>query len=306
MTDPLSPLQVVIVSGLSGSGKSVALHALEDAGFFCVDNLPSALVIDFVRLCEHNQAVRRVAVALDVRERWFARDRDESHAQLLNVLEALSARGASKDGAGQASSILFLVCDEEILVNRFKTTRRPHPLVAHDVAASLGEAIALEREWLMPFRERASLVIDTSGLTVHDLRRRVTTLYGERASQPLALHLLSFGFRHGVPAEADFVFDVRFLDNPFFVKELRDQTGLDPTVARFVTSQPLATRLLDHIDGLVADVLPAITAEGRASLTLAIGCTGGHHRSVALTQALALRLTARGSTPHIVHRDIAR
>jgi len=305
MTESLPPLQVVIVSGLSGSGKSVALHALEDAGFFCVDNLPSALVTEFVRLCEANQAVRRVAVALDVRERWFARDRDESHAQLLDVLEDLSARGGGSGGT-HASSILFLVCDEEILVNRFKTTRRPHPLIAHDVAASLGEAIALEREWLTPFRERASLVIDTSGLTVHDLRRRVTTLYGERASQPLALHLLSFGFRHGVPAEADFVFDVRFLDNPFFVKELRDQTGLDDAVARFVTAQPLARRLLDHIDGLVSDVLPAITAEGRASLTLAVGCTGGHHRSVALVQALAERFALRGPAPHIVHRDIAR
>jgi len=289
------PLQVVVVSGLSGSGKTVALHALEDAGFFCVDNLPTALIGSYLRLAEDNPNVRRTAVAIDVRERSFTGSPDD----WPRLVDDLTARGST-------TSVLFLDCDEDVLIARFKTSRRPHPLVAQGVADNLGQAIALERAWISPFREHATVVVDTTTITVHDLRRRVTALYGERGADRLALHLCSFGFRHGIPPEADFVFDARFLDNPYFVGELRDRSGLDPAVARFVADQPLAERLLTHVVDLLGAILPAVEAEGRASLTVAIGCTGGRHRSVALVEALHRRLAASGQAPHVQHRDISR
>jgi UPF0042 nucleotide-binding protein len=174
------------------------------------------------------------------------------------------------------------------------------------VAESLPDAIALERTWVMPIRAHATVVVDTTSLTVHDLRRRVTSLYGVRGSQGVALQLTSFGFRHGIPPEADFVFDVRYLDNPYFVAELRDKTGLDGEVERYVREQPLAERLLSHVTALVGEIFPAVTREGRASLTIAIGCTGGHHRSVALIEELGRRLTANKLQPRIAHRDISR
>ena len=290
-------LQVVVVSGLSGSGKTVALHALEDAGFFCVDNLPTALVAPFLKLAEDSPHVMRAAVAIDVRERPFTGAASEG--EWPRFVAGLEERGGK-------TSVLFLDCDEDVLVARFKTSRRPHPLVAQGVARSLGEAIQREREWVHPFREHATVVIDTTSITVHDLRRRVTTLFGERGAQRLALHLVSFGFRHGIPPEADFVLDVRFLDNPYFVKDLRGLSGLDPEVARFVQAQPLAGSMVARAYDLIDEILPAVESEGRASLTLAIGCTGGRHRSVALVEELARRLSARGLTPHLQHRDIER
>ncbi len=300
MTD-VAPLQVVVVSGLSGSGKTVALHALEDAGFYCVDNLPTALVAPFLKLAEDNVHVRRAAVAIDVRERSFTGSEAsaEDWPRVLSDLAGLDERGAR-------TSVLFLDCDEEVLVTRFKTSRRPHPLVAQGVAQNLGEAIALERAWVKPFRENATVVVDTTTITVHDLRRRVTAMYGEAGAQGVALHLCSFGFRHGIPPEADFVFDVRFLDNPYFVKDLRGLSGLDGEVARFVQDQPLAERMIAHVLAVLVDIMPAVEAEGRASLTLAIGCTGGRHRSVALIEEVRRRLGERGLAAQVLHRDIMR
>ena len=291
-------MQVVVVSGLSGSGKTVALHALEDAGFFCVDNLPTPLVAPFMRLAEENPNVRRVAVAIDVRDRSF-KGSASSPEEWPRVVAELTERGSK-------ASVLFLDCDEDTLVARFKTSRRPHPLEAQGLAQNLGEAIALERAWVGPFRQHATVVVDTTTLTVHDLRRRVTSLYGEPGARRLALHLCSFGFRHGIPPEADFVFDVRFLDNPYFVIDLRGKSGLDPDVARFVQSQPLAERLMSQVTSLLSEILPAVETEGRASLTVAVGCTGGRHRSVALIEELGRRLTEEGLAPQITHRDIAR
>lgn len=297
----VAPLQVVVVSGLSGSGKTVALHALEDAGFYCVDNLPTALVAPFLKLAEDNAHVRRAAVAIDVRERSFTGSEPsaEDWPRVLSDLAGLDERGAR-------TSVLFLDCDEEVLVTRFKTSRRPHPLVAQGVAQTLGEAIALERSWVKPFRENATVVVDTTTITVHDLRRRVTTMYGEAGAQGVVLQLCSFGFRHGIPPEADFVFDVRYLDNPYFVKDLRGLSGLDGDVARFVQDQPLAERMIAHVLGVLVDIMPAVETEGRASLTLAIGCTGGRHRSVALIEEVRRRLAERGLAAQVLHRDIAR
>lgn len=292
--EPPAPeiLQVVVLSGLSGSGKTAALHALEDAGFYCVDNLPTPLVPKFLELAEENPGTRRVALVLDVRERLFKGD-------LARVL-------ADLDGPRRTGSVLYLDCDDVALTNRFKTTRRPHPLIARGLTRTLEESFALEREWLAPFREHARTTFDTTHVTVHDLRRQVRALFEGGAPAKMALGLCSFGFHHGLPPEADFVFDVRFLDNPYFAPELRDQTGLDEPVVRYVLDQDAAHRMRGHVVALLTDVLPAIEAEGRAALTIAIGCTGGRHRSVAMAEALAGDLRALGLTPTVSHRDLPR
>jgi UPF0042 nucleotide-binding protein len=283
---------VLVLSGLSGSGKTTALHALEDAGYFCVDNLPAALLPTFLRLVEENPSITRVALAMDVRERLFRTDLERD----LRTLTAGDYRVA----------VLFLACDEDALVARFKTTRRPHPVVSQGAATTLPEAIAVEREWLDPIRALATHVVDSTALNVHDLKRRVLKLFGDAATTRLAVHLMSFGYRHGLPLDADYVFDVRFLDNPFFVEALRDKTGRDPEVAGFVMVQPAAERLRTLVLALLDEVVPRIETEGRASLTIAFGCTGGHHRSVTLCEAIGEDLRGRGLQPEIVHRDIER
>lgn len=290
---------VVVLSGLSGSGKTTALHALEDAGFFCIDNLPSALVKPFLRLSDENPAITRVALSIDVRERLFDREAREADDELSlsKELDELERQGRL--------SVLYLESDVDVLVNRFKTTRRPHPLMARGSSITLTEALAHERELLKPFRARATLVIDTTDINVHELRRRIIDAYGEAGHAALRVAITSFGFKNGLPPEADFVFDARFLDNPFFRPELRHLTGLDPAVSEFVLSQPAALALLDRLASLVELVLPLVEAEGRAALTLAIGCTGGQHRSVALAVALRERLAHRG-TIALHHRDLPR
>jgi len=285
-------LNVVVLSGLSGSGKTTALHALEDAGYFCVDNLPLQLLDTFLRLVDDNPSIDRVALAMDVRERLF----DPAPGRDLSAISAGHYQGR----------ILFLDCADDVLLARFKTTRRRHPLIAQGAATTLVEATTLERTWLEPIRAAASAVIDTSDLTVHELKRRVQNLYGDPGATALAVHLMSFGFRHGVPQEADFVFDVRFLDNPYFVESLRDRRGLDPEVADFVLSQPAAVRFREHVVALLSDVLPQVEAEGRASVTIAVGCTGGHHRSVAMCETLRDALAEGGRPALLSHRDIHR
>lgn len=289
-----SGVHVVLLSGLSGSGKTTALHALEDVGFFCIDNLPSALMRPFLRLSEESAGVSRVALSIDVRERLF----DPDDTSVFGALEELERQGRL--------SVLYLESDEDVLVARFKTTRRPHPLVARGLASTLTEAFAHERRLLAPLRARATMVIDTTDVNVHDLRKRIVTAFGESATSALRLAITSFGFRNGLPPEADFVFDVRYLDNPYFVPELRDKTGLDPDVAAFVLGQETAQQLLAAIAALVELVLPQVEAEGRASLTLAIGCTGGHHRSVAMAVALRERLSSPRRPVSLHHRDVPR
>lgn len=291
-TDPKT-VDIVVLSGLSGSGKTTALHALEDAGYFCVDNLPAPLLPPFLRLVDASPSIQRVAIAMDVRERVLAPD----------IERDLAGVGG---GSHHHLHVLFLTADDDALIARFKTTRRRHPLIAQGLATVLTEAIALERTWLAPLRARATEVLDTTRLNVHDLKHDIQARYGDPVHRRLDLHLVSFGYRHGVPQEADFVFDARFLDNPYFVDGLRDKTGLDPDVADYVLSQPAAARYREHILGLLTDVLPLIEAEGRATLTVAIGCTGGQHRSVALCEALREGLTGSERDLHVVHRDAAR
>ena len=288
---------VVLVTGISGSGKSVALHALEDAGYFCVDNLPPELLRDFLRL-EAGKPDRRIAIAVDVRSAG-------SLPHLLPVLGELR-------GEGVPIRSVFLDASTEALVRRFSETRRPHPLseqagdpvpgaVAGDGRRALVDAIELERQLLADLRE-VSIVVDTSQLRPAQLRAWMLDLVKAEESR-LALVFESFAFRHGVPLDADYVFDVRVLPNPHYVRELRSLTGRDPEVAAWLEAQPEVTEMLDQIEVFLARWLPALVRDQRSYLTVAIGCTGGQHRSVWFAEVLAARFRNRAVTL-IRHREL--
>jgi len=284
--------ELLILSGLSGSGKTTALRALEDIGFLCVDNLPVPLLETFHRLSRDHGEISQVAIAMDIRE-------SSHNPEAARQLEEIKA-------AGLEMRILFLNCTDERAITRFKETRRKHPLIAAGQASTITEAIEKERAWLTPFRHMATTVVDTTELNVHELKKRIQGLYGDAESRRMKVHLMSFGFRHGIPPEADFVFDVRYLPNPYFVEALRPKSGLDPAVSAYVLKQPAAKMILKHLQHFFGDVLPLCEEEGKASVTIAIGCTGGRHRSVALTEALRSHLI---ETTHMVeagHRDVSR
>ena len=245
-----------------------------------------------MRLIGDHPSIERVALAADVRESRL----DPDVAKRLVDLRA----------AFPCMRVLFFDADDDKLIARFKETRRRHPLIASGAATTVAEALASEREWLMPIRHLAGTVIDTSLYNVHDLKRRVRDLLVDPRDDAMQVSVMSFGFRHGLPAEADFVFDVRFLTNPYFVDGLREGTGLDAPVAEYVLRSEHATMVLDHVEHLIADVLPLAEREGKTAMTIAIGCTGGHHRSVAVAEALRARLVRRGHDPVISHRDIER
>jgi UPF0042 nucleotide-binding protein len=293
--------EVVLVTGISGSGKSVALHALEDAGFFCVDNLPPELLRDFLRL-EHERSDRRVAIAVDVRSAG-------SLPHLLPLMEQLRSEGV-------AITSVFLDATTDALVRRFSETRRPHPLSddspkpgparrredsAVDGRRALVDAIELERELLAALRE-VSTVIDTSQLRPAQLRTWMRGLVRADARR-LTLVFESFAFKHGVPLDADYVFDVRVLPNPYYIRELRPQTGRDAPVVEYLLAQPEVNEMLDQIEAFLARWLPAFEADQRSYLTVAIGCTGGQHRSVYFAETLAQRFGARSGTL-VRHREL--
>jgi RNase adapter protein RapZ len=269
--------QVVLVSGISGSGKSVALHALEDAGFFCVDNLPPELLHEFIRLETARQSLR-VAIAVDVRSA-------SSLPHVLPVVNELRARGTSV-------RVLFLDASTPVLVRRYSESRRPHPLsktprAGGDQLQALEESIELERLLLAELRDM-SHVVDTTQLRPAQLRSWVRDMVGARASS-LTLVFESFAFKHGVPLDADFVFDVRVLPNPFYVRELRSLTGQDAPVAEYLQAQPEVAEMLHQIDAFVRRWLPGFASDQRSYLTVAIGCTGGQHRSVYAVEWLSAR-----------------
>jgi UPF0042 nucleotide-binding protein len=295
------PREVVLVTGISGSGKSVALHALEDAGFFCVDNLPPELLREFLRL-EHERSQRRVAIAMDVRSVG-------SLPHLLPLMEQLRREGVS-------IRALFLDASTDALVRRFSETRRPHPLSgqrddrspnrrkedqALDGRRALIDAIELERELLAEMRE-ASTVLDTSQLRPAQLRVWMRDLVRADASR-LTLVFESFAFKHGVPLDADFVFDVRILPNPHYIRELRPMTGRDEPVAEYLRSQPEVNEMMAQIDAFISHWLPAFEDDQRSYLTVSIGCTGGQHRSVYFVETLAYRFGGRVATL-IRHREL--
>jgi UPF0042 nucleotide-binding protein len=290
---PLGPddgQDVVLITGISGSGKSVALHALEDAGYFCVDNLPPELLRDFIHL-EKERFTHRIAAAVDVRTA-------SSLPQLVPIIDTLR-------GEGVRIRSIFLDASTDALVRRFSETRRPHPLTAlggeRDATRALMEAIELERKLLSDLRE-VSTVMDTSQLRPAVLRGWVRSLVGARDSS-LTLVFESFAYKHGVPLDADYVFDVRVLPNPYYVRELRPLTGRDAPVAAYLDAQPEAREMLAQIEGFVQRWLPAFEDDQRSYLTVAIGCTGGQHRSVYAVEWLAQRFEA-GHATLVRHREL--
>jgi UPF0042 nucleotide-binding protein len=291
---------VLIVTGLSGAGKSTALHALEDLGFFCVDNLPVPVMDATLVACEA-AGLPRVAMGIDVRVRRFL-DR------ATEVIDSVRVPGHRE------VDILFLDAADETLLRRFSSTRRPHPLAHGDGgessrAIAVLDSIRVERERLSPLRAAAKQVIDTTELSVHDLRRRVLEVYGPGAGAAarMSTRVVSFGFKYGPPVDADLLLDVRFLPNPFFVAELRPLSGLDEPVQSFVLAVPDSRTFLDKTVDLLGFCLPRYEREGKSYLTVGIGCTGGQHRSVVLAEKLAAEVSVKtGLAITVVHRDIDR
>jgi RNase adapter protein RapZ len=280
--------EFLIISGLSGAGRSQAGATLEDLGWFVIDNIPTALITKVADLVEApGSTIHRVALVI-------GRD-----AQQLDEIEAAIMQLRA---GGSSVTTLFLEASDDVLVRRFEGTRRRHPIGQEGVT----DAIALERERLQPLRATADVVIDTTDLNVNQLRDRLIDLFTSDRSERLQILIMSFGFKHGVPLDVDNVFDVRFLPNPHWVDELRPLTGLNRPVREFVLRQAEAKEFVDRIDDLLAFLLPGYIKEGKSYLTVAIGCTGGRHRSVALAEEIASRLRARGYEPSVNHRDIDR
>jgi len=285
-----SGLEVVVVSGLSGAGRSTAAKCLEDLGYYVVDNLPPSLIAAMVDLGSHTSGeVTRIAVVVDVRSRAFSAD-------LRSVIGELDERG-------YRPRVLFLEATDDVLVRRFENNRRAHPLQA---GGRLVDGIAAERELLSDLYTVADLVVDTSRLSVHDLRRQLEVEFSGEALPALRATVLSFGFKYGLPLDADLVADVRFLPNPHWIPELRPHTGQDRDVRDYVLSQEGAGRFLDVYAELLRLVGAGYRREGKRYLTLAIGCTGGRHRSVAMAEEIAKRLTEDGVQTTVAHRDIGR
>jgi UPF0042 nucleotide-binding protein len=285
-------VHVVIVTGLSGSGKSTAIRVLEDLGFYCIDNLPVVLTPKFIELCQNSEEdIPRIALGIDLRERAFLGDYSA-------VLEGIRR-------AGHQVEILYLDAADDVLVRRFSETRRPHPLAEGGDVAS---GIARERQGLAGLKGLADRIIDTTAFTVHQLRDELRRLLADVASSEAAMRvlLLSFGYKYGLPTDTDIVLDVRFLPNPFFVEELRALDGTDPAVARFVLERTETQEFLALTTALLDFSLPLYVREGKRYLTVGLGCTGGRHRSVALVGELERRLSGHGYPVRIQHRDVGR
>ncbi len=278
--------QMVIITGMSGSGKSTAIRALEDAGFFCIDNLPVVLLPKLTELTGLGGALPKLAIVIDAREGVFLKDAPR-------YLE--EARRS-----GNQVEVLFLDSSDESLQRRFSETRRRHPLAPR---GSVEEGIRREREVLRDLRELADQVIDSSPLNVHDLKRLVQSRFSPEPTNAPSISVMSFGYRYGVPPQADLVFDVRFLPNPYFIPELKGFTGRDPKVASYVLDRPETQEFLQRIEDLCRFLFPKYQKEGKAYLTVALGCTGGKHRSVAMAHELVKRLQADGPPIHLWDRD---
>ena len=291
MTAPAPSLQLVVVTGLSGAGRSTAAKCLEDLGWFVVDNLPPALLPTMVDLGSRSQgAVGKIAVVVDVRSRAFSSD-------LRTALDDIGRLGVRP-------RVLFLEASVDALVRRFESVRRPHPLQGD---GRLVDGIEREKELLRDARGSADLVLDTTVLNVHELRAKVTAAFSaDGAASTLSLTVLSFGFKYGLPVDADLVADVRFLPNPHWVPELRPHTGRDAAVRDYVLAQDGATEFLDRYEGVLRLVFDGYAREGKRYALVAVGCTGGKHRSVAMSEQLAQRLEARGIDVSVVHRDVGR
>lgn len=281
--------RVVILTGVSGSGKSTALRALEDAGWYCVDNLPVVLLGKLVELSQQaGGRVPRLALVVDARDVRFLPEAPRSIEEVRRL--------------GTRIDVLFLDASDESLVRRYSETRRRHPMAGE--GGSVPEGIAAERRALEPLKGLAGEVLDTTEMNVHDLKRTVLSRFAEGGPARLSVTVVSFGFRNGIPPHADMVLDVRFLPNPYFVPELRPLAGTDAPVSDFVLRRPDAQAFLQMLADLGAFLLPRYAAEGKSYLTVAVGCTGGRHRSVAIAEELARRLRQGGTAVRVWHRDV--
>ena len=285
-------MEFVIVTGFSGAGKSVAIDAMEDIGFYCLDNIPPKLIQPFYDLClQSKDGFKRVAVVTDIRG-------GEQFSTLFESLDRLKA-------AGKPYKILFLDAAQAVRINRYKETRRRHPLLDGNLF-SLENAMEREEQILKPVREISDYIIDSTHTSPSQMRQRIANLFLSNSSDALAVTCMSFGFKHGVPTEADLVFDVRCLPNPYYIAELRHQTGLDDGVRDFVFGYQQTRDLMAHLESLLSFLLPLYVEEGKTALVIAVGCTGGHHRSVAVTRALADFIRQKGYNASESHRDMTR
>lgn len=281
--------QLVILTGLSGSGKRSVLNTFEDLGFYCVDNLPVALIPTFSELYEGGRGeVERAALLVDARE-------GAQIAQLPGIYRKLTSE--------RAATLVFIEASDAVLQRRFSETRRPHPL---GKGGSIADGIREERRRMAPIRRLADVIIDTSKFSVHELRQLITERFQGSGRRPLLVSVVSFGFRYGIPADADLVFDVRFLPNPHFVPRLRPFSGRDPRVARYIRSFPQTGEFLRRIESLLGYLIPHYIREGKSYLTVALGCTGGRHRSVALAEVIRRSLQRKGYSAKVVHRDLEK
>jgi UPF0042 nucleotide-binding protein len=281
--------RVVIVSGLSGAGKTVALRALEDSGFFCIDNLPVTLIESFLSTIDSGTA--NIGIGIDIREKSFLGD---AYRIITSIRERHNVE------------MLFIEADVNVMIRRFKETRRPHPMVVKNKGLALEEAVGEEKRQLMVLRESADRIIDTSNFTPHQLRYMVMSTYGQvETAQKLNVVLISFGYKYGIPQNADLLFDVRFLPNPYFVPSLKPFTGLDKEVADYVLSGVDTEELLERLENLFDFLVPRYIAEGRAYLSIGIGCTGGMHRSPVIAEEIAKYMKKRHAIDvSIIHRDM--
>jgi len=280
---------LVAITGLSGSGKASVLKSLEDLGYYSVDNLPVELIPKFAELIRDNQAVRSAAIVVDIREGKGLQRFPEVFARIRRSLNA---------------KLLFLEAGDDTLVRRFSETRRPHPL---GTERSITKSIHSERAQLAPIRATADLIIDTSKFTVHELREFIGERFrGQREESKIMIYVTSFGYRHGVPPDADLVFDVRFLPNPNYIPRFKNQTGKNPEVARYIRSFPQTVEFISRISDLLVYLLPHYIREGKSYLTIAFGCTGGQHRSVMIADSIRHNLVKAGFRAKVNHRDIQR
>lgn len=286
-------MKIIIVTGMSGAGKSTALNVLEDEGYYCVDNMPISLMPKFAELADgHNQdkGYNNIALGIDIRS-------GHSLAELDSVLDYMKEKKYEY-------TIVFLESSDEVLIKRYKETRRAHPLAKN---GRVDKAIMLEREQLKFLKQRADVIIDTSQLLTREFKEELEKIVlGRKEFNNLMVTVLSFGFKYGIPSDADIVFDVRFLPNPYYVEELRPLTGNDKKIQDYVMKAPEAEEFLERVDGLIQFLLPNYVKEGKSSLVIAVGCTGGKHRSVTLANAIAKRLSKTPYGCKVEHRDIEK